>query len=336
MSAEEASRIAQAVQRMRRSKRALQIAFPTAAALGAGAAIAVGAIPGSNGTITGCYASTTGALLHQANEPIAPNGVTEAPGALRVVDPSLPKTISNPLGAGPAANLAAVCDPKEETQITWNQKGPPGPQGVTGQQGLPGTPGTAGLPGTPGTAGVPGASGGAGAPGAPGSPLIGGTTFGISGNGSTFLKLDGIKGESTDKDHKGEIAIDGFALSAQGATQASGGGGGAGKVSIQSFSITKKLDKSSPLLFQAAATGKHIKDAVLSFARKAGGEQKTYLKFEFQGILISGVQDGGASGGGAPTEQVSFAFQKCKETFYDSKGKAGQAVSVNVGNTLKL
>jgi type VI secretion system secreted protein Hcp len=327
MSAEEASRIAQAAQRMKRSKRALQIALPTAAALGVGAAVAVGSIPGGDGTITGCYASTTGALLHQANEPTAPNGVTEAPGALRVVDPSLPKTISNPFGAGPAANLAAVCDPKEETQITWNQKGPPGPQGVTGQQGLPGTPGTAG---------VPGVSGGAGAPGAPGTPLIGGTTFGISGNGSTFLKLDGIKGESTDKDHKGEIAIDGFALSAQGATQASGGGGGAGKVSIQSFSITKTLDKSSPLLFQAAATGKHIKDAVLSFARKAGGEQKTYLKFEFQSILISSVQDGGASGGGAPTEQVSFAFQKCKETFYDSKGKTGQTVSVNVGNTLKL
>jgi type VI secretion system secreted protein Hcp len=325
MSAEEASRIAQAVQRMKRSKRALQIALPTAAVLGAGAAVAVGSIPGGDGTIAGCYASPTGATLSPPN---APNGVIEPPGALRVVDPSLPKTISNPFGAGPVANLAAVCDPnKEETQITWNQKGPPGPQGVTGQQGLPGTPGTAG---------VPGASGGAGAPGAPGSPLIGGTTFGISGNGSTFLKLDGIKGESTDKDHKGEIAIDGFALSAQGATQASGGGGGAGKVSIQSFSITKKLDKSSPLLFQAAATGKHFKDAVLSFARKAGGEQKTYLKFEFQSILISGVQDGGASGGGAPTEQVSFAFQKCKETFYDSKGKTGQTVSVNVGNTLKL
>jgi len=306
---------------MRRSKRALQIAFPTAAALGAGAAIAVGAIPGSNGTITGCYAGQNGAVLTVNGDGV----VTEPAGALRVVDPTL--TIGgNPAGAPPDP-LASKCEPQQETQITWNQKGPPGPQGVTGQQGLPGTPGTAG---------VPGASGGAGAPGAPGSPLIGGTTFGISGNGSTFLKLDGIKGESTDKDHKGEIAIDGFALSAQGATQASGGGGGAGKVSIQSFSITKKLDKSSPLLFQAAATGKHIKDAVLSFARKAGGEQKTYLKFEFQSILISSVQDGGASGGGAPTEQVSFAFQKCKETFYDSKGKAGQAVSVNVGNTLKL
>lgn len=314
MSADEASRIAQAVQRMRRSKRALQIALPTAAALGAGAAIAVGAIPGSDGTITGCYANKFGEDLPE-NVNVWQN-VVEPPGALRVINPGGAKL---PTG-GP--DPAIECVPGEST-ITWNEKGPIGPQGVTGAQGPPGLPGLAG------------GQGPAGGQGAPGSPLIGGTTFGISGNGSTFLKLDGIKGESTDKDHKGEIAIDGFALSAQGATQASGSGGGAGKVSIQSFSITKKLDKSSPLLFQAAATGQHFKDAVLSFARKAGGEQKTYLKFEFQGILISGVQDG-ASDKVTPSEQVTFAFQKCKETFYDSKGRAGQTVSVNVGNTLKL
>jgi type VI secretion system secreted protein Hcp len=318
MSAEEASRIAQAVQRMKRSKWALQIALPTAAALGAGAAVAVGSIPSGDGTITGCYAGQNGAALTVNGDGV----VTEPAGALRVIDPTL--TIGgNPAGAAPPDPLASKCEPQQETQITWNQKGPAGPQG------LPGTPGT------PGTAGVPGASGGAGAPGSPGTPLIGGTTFGISGNGSTFLKLDGIKGESTDKDHKGEIAIDGFALSAQGGTQASGGGGGAGKVSIQSFTITKSLDKSSPLLFQAAATGKHFKDAILSFARKAGGEQKTYLKFDFQNVLISGVQDG-ASDKATPTEQVSFAFQKCQETYYDSKGKAGPTVSVNIGNTLKL
>jgi type VI secretion system secreted protein Hcp len=306
MSAEEASRIAQAVQRMKRSKRALQLALPTAAALGAGAAVAVGSIPGGDGTITGCYASPA-PNVDGFRENITINGATEPPGALRVIDP----TITSPQGL---PNPAGECQ-KEESTITWNQKGPVGPQGP---------------PGSPGTQGVPGGQG------APGEPLIGGTSFGISGNGSTFLKLDGIKGESTDKIHKGEIQIDGFALSAQGGTQSSGGGGGAGKVTIQSFSITKRLDKSSPLLFQAAATGKHIKEAVLSFARKAGGEQKTYLKFEFQGILVSSVKDGGASNKIAPTEQVTFAFQKCKETFYDSKGKAGQTISVNVGNTLKL
>jgi type VI secretion system secreted protein Hcp len=317
MSAEEASRIARAVQRMKHSKRAVQIALPTAAALGAGAAIAAGAIPGSDGTITGCYAGPNGAVL-------AVNGdgfVTEPAGALRVIDPTL--TIGgDPAGAAPPDPLASKCEPQQETQITWNQKGPAGPEGKKGLQGEIGPVGPAG------------GQGATGGQGAPGTPLIGDTTFGLAGTGSTFLKLDGIAGESTDKAHKGEIQIDGFALSAQGTAQASGGGG-AGKVAIQSFTITKTLDKSSPALFQAVATGKHFKDAVLSFMRKAGRAEQTYLKFDFQNVLISSVQDG-VSDKATPSEQVAFAFQKCDETYYDAKGKAGPTISVNVGNTLKI
>jgi type VI secretion system secreted protein Hcp len=315
MSAEEASRIAQAVQRMKRSKRALQIALPTAAALGAGAAIAAGAIPGSDGTITACYASRTEDGVPQD---ITIDDALEAPGTLRVIDPSLPHTLTQP-GAGPTPNLAAVCLPDEETQITWNQKGPAGPTGATGLQG------------------PAGAGGAAGGQGAPGTPLIGGTTFGVSGGGTTFLKLDGIAGAATEKDHKGEIPIGGFSVSAQGAQNigSQSSGAGAGKVSIQSFSITKTLDKSSPLLFQAAATGQHFKEAVLSFTHKVGGKEQTYLKFDFQNVLISSVQDGG-SGGGTPQEQVTFSFQKVAEAFIEPNGKTGATVNFNLSTNLKL
>lgn len=323
MSAEEASRIARAVQRMKYSKRAVRIALPTAAALGAGAAIAAGAIPGSDGTITGCYNSKT---ENGVPQDIFIDDQPEAPGALRVIDPSLPHTVTLP-GAGAIPNLDAVCEP-DETQITWNQKGPAGPPGE------PGEPGKEGKDGGSGPAGSQGAPGGQGAPG---TPLIGGTTFGVSGGGNTFLKLDGIVGGSTEKDHKGEIPIGGFSVSAQGAqgigSQSSGAG--AGKVSVQSFSITKTLDKSSPLLFQAAATGQHIKEAVLSFTRKAGGKEQTYLKFDFQNVLISSVQDGN-SGGETPTEQVTFAFQKVEESFIEPNGKTGATVNFNLSTNLKL
>jgi type VI secretion system secreted protein Hcp len=300
---------------MKRSKRALQIALPTAAALGAGAAIAAGAIPGSDGTITACYASRTEDGVPQD---ITIDDALEAPGTLRVIDPSLPHTLTQP-GAGPTPNLAAVCLPDEETQITWNQKGPAGPTGATGLQG------------------PAGAGGAAGGQGAPGTPLIGGTTFGVSGGGTTFLKLDGIAGAATEKDHKGEIPIGGFSVSAQGAQNigSQSSGAGAGKVSIQSFSITKTLDKSSPLLFQAAATGQHFKEAVLSFTHKVGGKEQTYLKFDFQNVLISSVQDGG-SGGGTPQEQVTFSFQKVAEAFIEPNGKTGATVNFNLSTNLKL
>lgn len=311
MSAQEASRIAQAVQRMKRSKRALQIALPTAAALGAGAAIAAGAIPGSDGTITACYASKTEDGVPQD---ITINDGREAPGTLRVIDPSLPHTLTQP-GAGPTPNLAAVCLPEEETQITWNQKGPAGPTGATGPQG------------------PAGAGGAAGGQGSPGTPLIGETTFGIGGTGNTFLKIDDAQHDALSKEAK--IDVDGFALSAQGASQGASGAG-AGKVSFQSFTITRKIDKASPLLFQAASTGEEFNQAVLSFEHKLAGKEQVYLKFDFDNVVVSSVQDGSSGGGGVPTEQVTFKFQKSEETFYGAGGKAGPTVSVNVGSTLKI
>jgi type VI secretion system Hcp family effector len=287
MSQEEANRIVRAVHRARSSRRAaLTIALPTVAALGAGAAVAIGSIPGGDGTITGCYITN-------------PDGARY--GELRVIDPSVP----NPVGAGPSQTNSCLSD---EKTITWNQSGPQGPQGPQGPSGAQGSAGT---------------------------PLIGQTSFGFGGGGRTFLKLDGIKGESTDKDHKGDIELSSFSIGAGGAQHGSGGGGGAGKVSFQSFTITKKLDKASPALFKAAATGVHFKEATIVFARKAGKGQMDYLEYKLDQVLISSIQDG-TSQKAAPIEQVTFNFAKIEETFLGSNGKPLQTIRINVSAQNKL
>ncbi len=118
MSREEAERAGAA--RLRRGVRApLKVMLPTAAALGAGAAVAIGSIPGSDGTITGCYYTIP------ANQ-----GGDYPYGTLRVIDPSQTTAVD--------PNVYQ-CTPNERT-ITWNQRGPMGPQGQTGQQGQPGQP----------------------------------------------------------------------------------------------------------------------------------------------------------------------------------------------------
>ncbi|MGH2834690.1 MAG: Hcp family type VI secretion system effector [Solirubrobacteraceae bacterium] len=295
MSAQEASRIATAVQRIRNSKRALQVGLPTAAALGAGAAIAMGSVVGSDGTITGCYANETGPKGEQ--KVVTISGVTEPPGALRVIDPA--KTV--PVGT-PGPNVAGECQPGEAT-ISWNQKGPQGP---------------------PGPAGPAGSQGAAGEPALPGE-----TTFGFSNvSGNTFIKLDGIKGESTDSKHKGDIEISSFQWGVGRGVAATSGGAGAGKTMIQSFSITKVLDKSSPLLLSAAASGKHIKDAELLFSRKAGGKQQDYLYIKMSDVLISSVQDGTAPNG-RTQEKVNFVFQKAQEVFVNGDGRPQAKVNLN-------
>jgi type VI secretion system secreted protein Hcp len=306
MSAEEASRIARAVQRMRNAKRGLQIALPTAAALGAGAAVAVASIPGADGTITGCYAGPNGATIGGITLPTGGTAsATEPPGALRVIDPTLT------IAGAPGPPVAGSCQ-KEETQITWNQKGPAGPQGPAGPSGTPGSQGSAGEPG-------------------------GETTFGLDNKaGLTFLKLDGIGGQATDKRHKGDIEVSSFSFGVHNTgAHGSGGGGGAGKTSFESFTIMKTVDKASPVLFQACATGKHIKWAELLFARKAGSKQEDYLYIKLTDVLISSVQAGGSSKG-APQEQVSLTFQKMQETYLGGDGKPQATLNFNLSANAKV
>ena len=293
MSQEEANRIARAVQRVRRTRSAgLKFGLPTAAVLGAGAAVAIGSIPGGDGTITACYVTNTDLI----------QSYSAAPGELRVIDTSQPATL--PGAGGPNAQGACL---NGEATITWNQRGPQGPQGPQGAIG---------------------------AKGAPGSPLIGTTSFGFGHSARTFLKLDGIKGESTDHKHKGEIEVESFSLGISGGQGSSGGGGGAGKVSFQSFTITKKLDKASPLLFKAAAKGTHFKEATIVF-RKAGKGQQEFLEYKLDQVLISSLQDG-TSPKGSPIEQVTFKFAKIEETFLGKNGKPLQTISINVSAQNKI
>src|SRR4051794_17608184 len=85
-----------------------------------------------------------------------------------------------------------------------------------------------------------------------------------------FLKIEGIDGESADSKHKGEIQLESFSWSeSQTGSSTEGGGLGGGKVSMQDIHFTKKVDKSTPKLMLACASGEHIKKATLT-CRKAG------------------------------------------------------------------
>jgi type VI secretion system secreted protein Hcp len=137
-----------------------------------------------------------------------------------------------------------------------------------------------------------------------------------------FLKIDGIQGESMDDKHKDEIDILSFSWGAtQSGTFAAGGGGGAGKVSMQDFQFTMVYNKASPALMLACAQGDHIKNAILT-CRKAGKEQQEFLKITMSDCLVSSFQIGEA-GGVVPTDQVSLNFAKIEHEYkeQDATGK---------------
>src|SRR5437867_1969523 len=153
-----------------------------------------------------------------------------------------------------------------------------------------------------------------------------------------FLKIKGIEGEANDKTHKAEIELESWSWGeSNSGTHAGGSGGGAGKVAMQDFHFVMKINKASPKLFLACATGEHIPEATLT-CRKAGKEQQEFLKVKFSDLLISSYQTGGSAHGDVvPTDQISFNFTKIEVDYkeQDSKGsllgatKAGWNVKEN-------
>ncbi len=146
-----------------------------------------------------------------------------------------------------------------------------------------------------------------------------------------FLKIEGIEGESADSKHKNEIDIESWAWGeTQSGSHAYGGGGGAGKVSMQDFNFTMRVNKASPKLLLACASGQHIKGALLT-CRKAGKDQQEYMKIKFTDLLISSYQTGGSNGEVIPVDQISLNFAKIEYEYYPQKedGTLGSKVPVH-------
>jgi len=124
-----------------------------------------------------------------------------------------------------------------------------------------------------------------------------------------FAKIGDIKGESLDAKHKDEIEVFSFSWGvANSGSAAPGGGGGAGKATFQDLSIVHGIDKATPELLKACATGLHIKDATITH-RKAGKGQQEYLIIRLNDVTITAVSHAGAED--QPyAESVSLKFAK--------------------------
>ena len=104
-----------------------------------------------------------------------------------------------------------------------------------------------------------------------------------------FLKLTDIKGESADSKHKDEIVVQSWAWGiAQQVIHSGGGGSGAGKASFEDLHFTHQIDKASPLLMLACASGRHIRDATLT-VRKVGKTPQEFLIVKLKDVLVTSV-----------------------------------------------
>jgi type VI secretion system secreted protein Hcp len=126
-----------------------------------------------------------------------------------------------------------------------------------------------------------------------------------------FLKIEGeIEGESQDATHTGDIDVLAWSWGiSTGGSFHTGGGGGSGKANFQDISVTKWVDKASPILGLFCANGDHFEKASL-VVRKAGKDALEYLKIDMEKVMITAYSTGGSGGEDRLTENVTLNFKK--------------------------
>jgi type VI secretion system secreted protein Hcp len=147
-----------------------------------------------------------------------------------------------------------------------------------------------------------------------------------------FLKLADLKGESTDDRHKDEIDVLAWnwGMTQPGTTHV-GSGGGAGKVSVNDLSITKYIDRSSPILIISCCSGKHFAEGVLT-VRKAGENALEYLKISIRNVLVTSISTNGSSGEEDRfKETVTLNFAEFKVEYTPQKADGSGDTPIAVG-----
>ena len=123
-----------------------------------------------------------------------------------------------------------------------------------------------------------------------------------------FAKIGDIKGESLDSKHKDEVEVLSWSWGvANSGSLARGAGGGTGKATFNDFNFTHHVDKASPSLLKACATGQHIKEATIT-VRKAGKGQQEFLIIKMHDVIVTSVHSGASGDGGSTGENVTLQF----------------------------
>jgi type VI secretion system secreted protein Hcp len=145
----------------------------------------------------------------------------------------------------------------------------------------------------------------------------------------THIKFAGVEGESTHKDHAGEVECLSWTWGASNDSIGAGGGSGKGKAVPGDFHFTHLYDKASPVLGKYCVSGKHFGDVTMS-CRKAGEGQKPFLIIKFKEVFIKSVQPSGSSGGDI-VESVTFCYKQIDFAYKAQDEKGGLTGEVKFG-----
>jgi type VI secretion system Hcp family effector len=252
-----------------------------AGAVGGGAAFAVASVPDANNVIHACYPTLTNRQGTVVPDTSAAN--------LTVIDPSAGQT------------CATVAGQQTDLPLSWNVTGPSGSTGPAGPVGPSGATGAAGSDGKSVTI-----------PAGNTLTLPGGGVVRVGNLAGTALPLPvhltprGVGTVTLGSGHGAvTFTIDGLTEQTTAASGGQSSGAGAGKVTFNPFTITRKVDKSSPTLQQWCVTGKHIPTATITVRLAKGA-----LTYKLSNVIISSYQLATTGAGNQPVESLSLSYTK--------------------------
>lgn len=149
-----------------------------------------------------------------------------------------------------------------------------------------------------------------------------------------FLKIEGVDGEATDSKHLNWIEVQSFAHGNTGPTSATG------RPAFSDCCFAKYSDKSSPVLEQSCAQGKHFPSANLELVT-ADANRVRFYQIVLSNVVVSSVSASGSVGGAErPTESVCLNYSQITWTYteLDASGvpvgdvKAWWDLALNIGN----
>lgn len=135
-----------------------------------------------------------------------------------------------------------------------------------------------------------------------------------------FLKIDGIEGESQDAQHRAEIDVLAWSWSAFNDGR---------KACIQDVSVTKYIDKASPILLMNMALGRSYSSATLAISRPGGSISDNFgstdfLVLEFKNVKLSSLSTGGSGGEDRLTENITLNFEEVEYTYTEQSPDGSQ------------
>ena len=138
-----------------------------------------------------------------------------------------------------------------------------------------------------------------------------------------------IMGESTDKEHKGEIELESFSWGLEQVLNigSQSSGAGAGKVHYTELTFVARASSATPFLCNLCASGTPM-NAVLT-CRKAGGKQEEYLKFYFTTVAVARYRSVAVAGTDLiPRDEFSLGFGTYQVEYHpqNKDGSLGAAI----------